>query len=131
MPLEPTALVHAAGWLNVVAAVFHLGFWRLFRWPQSLGDLNSVNRGTLYTMNWTLTYLFGLVGFIFLRTDQAAAHAGTVSWLLYGMSGFFLMRALVHPFYFRLKNPLSLAIFIIALLGSALHLVAARSLSGI
>jgi hypothetical protein len=130
MTPEATALIHAAGWVNLIAAVFHLGFWRLFRWPQSLGDLNRVNRGTLYTMNWSLAYLFGLMAFMFLRTEPGPAPAIT-AWLLLGMSGFYLLRAAVHPVYFRLANPISFTIFLFALAASALHYLAARSTGGL
>lgn len=129
--MSSTTLVHVAGWLNLVAAMFHLGFWRLFRWPQSLGDLNQVNRGTLYTMNWALTWFFGLMAVVFLRADSGAARGDTLPWLLLGMSGFFLLRALVHPYYFRLRHPLSMTVFVYALLASVVHFVAARSMGGI
>ncbi len=127
MPLDATTLVQAAGWLNIAAALFHLAFWRLFHWPETLGNLNSVNKGTLYTMNWALTFLFGLIGLVFLSAGLSPASTSTVLWLLYGMSGFFLFRALIHLVYFKLKHPLSLAIFVIALLGSALHFLAAQA----
>jgi hypothetical protein len=129
--MASASLVHVAGWLNLVAAVFHLGFWRLFRWPRSLGDLNPVNRGTLYTMNWALTYFFGLVATVFLCAKLDAVRDSTIVWLLFGMSGFFLLRALVHPYYFRLRHPLSLLVFVYSLLASVVHFVAARSMGGI
>jgi hypothetical protein len=130
MTIEPTTLVHAAGWFNLTAAVFHLGFWRLFRWPQSLGDLNHVNRGTLYTMNWALTYLFGLLAIVFLCADFASARVGTMSWLLLGMSGFYMLRAAAQPYYFRLKHPLSVTVFVFAVIAAVLHFMAFRALSG-
>jgi hypothetical protein len=131
MPQDPKTLVQAAAIVSLVAAVFHLLFWRLFRWPHSLGEVGSVNRGTLYTMNWALIYFFGFMAYLLFRADPAVEGRNLLIGLLYGMSGFYLLRALVQPYFFRLKHWLSIAVFVVALAGAVIHYLAAAAVSGI
>jgi hypothetical protein len=131
MPYYPSALVLSAGVFNLALALFHICFWQLFRWPASLGSLGYVNRQILYILNMAIAALFVLLGILLLVHTTQVATTGLGSTLLWGMSLFWLARALLQPVMFGLKKPLSVLLFGVFLLGAALHGFAAYSRSGI
>src|SRR5258706_9237019 len=122
--MTSAALALAAGLFDVGFAAFHLAFWRLFGWPRRLAPLDPVNRSLMPVMNIALTALFTVIGLALALAPEDAATGRTGRWLLLGMTGFWLLRALVQPPYFGLAHPASAALTTLFLLGSALHLAA-------
>ena len=110
-----------AGVFNLVLAVFHLFFWRLFKWPQSLVASGVLNRGVTQILNLAITYLFSLSALLcFLCPADLAQTALGHFWLL-AMAIFWLARALVQPLFFGLRHPASLALFVVFVLGALIH----------
>lgn len=79
-----------AALLDIGFAIFHLLFWRLFVWPESLKAAGVVNRAVTQTLNWVLIYVF-------------IAYGGSVLWFALGQgrvpppllasgAGFWLLR---------------------------------------
>jgi hypothetical protein len=120
-------LAVAAGIFNLMLALFHMAFWRLFQWPGSLGSLGQVNRRILYVLNLAVTALFVLLGYLLIvhASEFASTHLGPA--LLWGLALFWLLRAALQPPLFGLTKPLSMGLFLVFLLGSALHGLAAWS----
>lgn len=102
-----------AGVYNIGFAVFHLFFWRLFRWAEELPRLGRVNQGIVPVLNLALTFMFIMVGTLMLVAPSVE--------LLAGMTLFWIFRATLQPLYFGLRQRASAAIFILFLAGIALH----------
>jgi hypothetical protein len=115
-----TALILAAGGFNLLAALFHIGFWRIFNWPKSLAGAGRVNGATLQVINIMLTYVFFCFGLALLWFGNGIGNAA----LLAG-AGFYALRAALHPLFYGLMHPASKAIFALALAGAVLHALAA------
>lgn len=111
-----TGLILAAGGFNLLAALFHIGFWRIFNWPKSLAGAGRTNGATLQVINIMLTYLFLCFGFALLWFGGVVPNAA----LLIG-AGFFALRASLQPLFYGLLHPASKAIFALALIGAVLH----------
>lgn len=126
-----SASLVAAGIFNLAFAAFHISFWKLFRWPASLGSIGSINRSILYILNMAVTWLFALVGLLLLVYPGEVETTGLGWGLLWGMAFFWLARAAIQPPVFGLRKPLSMALFLIFLLGAALHGFAALSRSAV
>ncbi|MGY6560807.1 MAG: hypothetical protein ACXITV_01740 [Luteibaculaceae bacterium] len=61
-------IVVACGLYNVAFALFHFGFWRLFKWDSELKKLSFANRGIMQILNIQISYYFifsALICFIF------------------------------------------------------------------
>lgn len=124
---QPSPWIVAAGVFDFALALFHVAFWKLFRWPASLSSAGTVNSGITQILNLAIAYLFGscaLVCFLF-PSDLAATALGRF-WLV-AMALFWLARALVQPVYFSLRNRYSLALFGVFGLGAVLHGIAGAS----
>lgn len=114
------ALVVAAGLFDLLAALFHIGFWRIFDWPRSLRGTGRVNALTIQVLNLVLIYVFLAYGGALLWLGgQVPALA-----LLIG-GGFFAFRLVLQPLFYGLLHPASKALAALALLGALLHLGAA------
>lgn len=127
MALDSTVLTIAAGAFNVALALFHSMFWRLFRWPESLGALGRVNRQILYILNLALIAQFLLAACLLLLFTDEVAQSTLGLALLWGLSLFWLARALLQPVIFGLAKPLSVVLFVVFLIGAGLHGLAAWS----
>jgi hypothetical protein len=114
-------LILAAGAFNLALALFHLLFWRLFKWPHSLAASGALNRSVTQILNLAIAYLFSLSALVcfFFPVDLAQTALGQF-WLL-AMAIFWLARALVQPVFFGLRHPASLALFGVFVLGAVIH----------
>lgn len=118
MRAEQLTLAGAA--FNAALGLFHLGFWKLFRWREELSRLGVVNRGVVQVLNLMLAYVFFAVAAAqwFLAPAWTATPLGRVGTGV--VAGFWLLRALLQP-YFWPRVPASWAMFALFLLGAALH----------
>lgn len=114
----PTLL---AGVFNLGFAVFHLFFWRLFRWQEELPRLGAVNRDIVQILNLCLTYLLALCAAACLLFPWALIATEMGRFLLLGMTGFWLMRAIFQSMFFGLRHPLSASLFALFIAGALLH----------
>jgi hypothetical protein len=114
----------AAGLFDLVLALFHLSFWRLFKWPQTLVLSGTLNRAVTQILNLAITYLFALSALICLLFPADLARTSLGHFWLIAMAIFWLARALVQPPFFGLRHPASLAIFGVFLLGAVIHAMA-------
>lgn len=115
--------VLAAGAYHVALGVFHLAFWKLFRWREELPKLSRVNRGVVPVLNVMLSYVFFAVALMQLVHPElwAAGKLGRAA-LAVG-AGFWLLRAGLQPLFWP-RTALSWAFVGLFLLGAALHLAA-------
>jgi hypothetical protein len=80
-----------------------------------------VNRGILQVLNLCLTYVFFLVGFLFLARANEIVAVSLGRSLLGGMTGFWLLRCLYQPIYFELRYSLSIVLCAVLAMGVAIH----------
>lgn len=127
MDSRTTSLIVACGAYQFGFALFHLAFWKLFRWREQLARLGPANRGIVPVLNLALTAFFCIVGAAFVGYPLEIASTALGRFLLLATAAFWLARALVQPLYFGLRHPLSLGLFAVFLLGATLHAIAWRA----
>jgi len=117
----------AAGVLDLGFAVFHLMFWSLFSWPERLGASGKVNSAITQTLNWMLIYVFTVYGtlLIWLAPSELAGSS-----LLAGAgAGFWVLRFVLQPCLFPMRNWQSITITTVFAVNAILHAAAAVSAS--
>ena len=87
-------------------APFHLAFWKLFRWRDTLKTATVADRAILQILNLRLIYvLLGVAALCFFYTDElqgsALGHA-----VLTGMSLFWVGRTIEQFVFLRINRPL-------------------------
>jgi len=115
------ALIFAGGVYTVALIVFHVFFWRIFNWPESLAPLNYVNRATMQVLNISLTFIFFMFAYIsFAYTDELLnTHLGLAMLAL--ISTLWLFRAALQLVFYGWRHKTSVALTLYFLLGAFLY----------
>ena len=114
-------LIIGGGVYTTALIVFHLLFWRLFKWPQTLIALNDVNKATIQVLNISITFIFGIFAYIsFVHTqDLLNTHLGRT--LLVLISALWLFRAMQQILFYKLKHKISVGLALYFMVGSILY----------
>jgi len=116
------SLIIIGGLYNVAFTIFHLLFWKIFKWKKDLASLSIINRGVMQILNLCLTFVFLIFGYISIfHTKELISTSLGVSLLLL-ISVFWALRAIEQVVFFGLKNKVSLIFFIIFLTGFVIYL---------
>lgn len=118
MPADPVLALCALHSLGL--ALFHLAFWRLFRWPATLQTTTLANRAILQIANVQLIWLFLGVATLCLAfpTELRGTPLGRA--LLAGMSGFWIVRLIQQAVFLRVNHPLVHVLSVVFALGAVL-----------
>jgi hypothetical protein len=111
------------GIFNLGFALFHVLFWKIFRWGADLRSLIPANRAIMQVMNLCLIFLFLFFGAltIYYNSQLLATELGKT--ILLAISLFWLFRAIEQPVFFDFNNLFSRIIFFIFIIGSILHFI--------
>jgi hypothetical protein len=106
------------GFYHLAFALFHMNFWKIFRWKASLRPITPANRSVMQVMNLCLIYIFLVVSaFSFLASGRLLASPAVAACI----SGFWLFRAVLQIAFFERKNPVSIILTALFLAGAALY----------
>ncbi len=121
--MKPEVLVVAGGVLTAAFAVFHLFFWKLFRWKTDLATLSSVTRAIVQILNLCLTFVFVVFAYLSLvhRSELLTTELGRS--LLFLIAVFWYLRAIEQVVFFGLRKPVSILLFVLFLVGGSLYAV--------
>ena len=112
--------IQAGGYFHLALALFHLMFWRLFRWHEQLARLHPVNRAVMQVLNLRLTYVFIVFAVLSLVYTDAMLSVGLGQVLCAAIALFWVMRALEQLVFFSM-HLFSWLMFFIFLGGAALY----------
>ncbi len=116
-------IIFACGIYNILFALFHFRFWKLFQWDKELNKLSFANRGIMQILNIQICYYFiftSIICFVF-PNDLLKTKLG--NWFLIGNSIFWLVRT-IQQFIFLNANHYKIHILtFIFMLGSILFLL--------
>ena len=101
------------GFYNLLFAVFHLLFWRLFKWNKEMQKLSFANRGIIQILNIQIIYYFVAVAIVCFCFTNELLTTNLGKFFLLGNSLFWAIR-LVQQYMFLRKN--SFVIHILAVL---------------
>ena len=122
-------LVVICGLYNLAFALFHFGFWKMFRWDSQLKKLSFANRGIMQILNIQISYYFiwsAIICFVF-PTELLTTTLG--KWFLLGNSLFWLLRTLQQFIFLRANHYKIHLLTFIFLIGTILFLVPTLSRS--
>jgi hypothetical protein len=114
-------LIISGGIYTIALIVFHLLFWRIFNWPETLIALNNVNKATMQVLNISITYIFFIVAYISFMHTHELVYTRLGRSLLALISGFWLFRAAQQVLFYKLKHRASVGLAFYFLLGAVLY----------
>ena len=113
-------LLLTGGLYSLAFAVFHMLFWRVFRWKADLQRLIPVNRAIIQVLNLRLIYVFLVVGLATVLFPVALLSTELGMFILGAESLFWFMRAIEQIIFFGMHSVASIALFWVFLIGSGL-----------
>ena len=122
--MSSESLLAAGGILTAAFAVFHLGFWKLFRWKTDLAKLTALNRAVMQVLNLCLTFAFVIFAYISFAHASELLDTGLGKSLLLLIAVFWYLRAIEQIWFFGLRKPLSVVFFVVFIAGGSLYAAA-------
>jgi hypothetical protein len=116
------SVIFTGGIYNIILIIFHLSFWKLFKWEKDLASLTFINRAVMQVLNLCLTFVFLIFAYISLLHTHELISTNLGNSLLLLISIFWSLRAIEQIIFFGLKNVTSVMFFMFFLLGSIIYL---------
>jgi hypothetical protein len=116
-------LIIFGGFFHLGFVVFHLFFWRIFKWRKDLSSLNFINRAVMQILNLCLIFVFLTAGLIsiFYAHDLVFTSLGKI--LIISISAFWFIRLIEQIIFFGFRKKLSVILSVLFALGSIVYLV--------
>ena len=114
-------LIFAGGIYTVSLIVFHVLFWRIFKWPETLITLNYVNKATIQVLNVSITFIFFIFAYISFAHTHELLNTQLGRALLVLISGLWFFRAVQQVVFYKLKHRASVGLTFYFLIGAFLY----------
>ena len=118
--MDTDTIILLCGLHSLGFALFHMAFWKLFRWPLSLGDTTLANRAILQIANVQLIWIFLFVAALCFLFPEALATTQLGRALLAGMSVFWLLRLVIQFVFLRVDRAMVHVLSVLFAVGAVL-----------
>lgn len=116
-------IIVIGGFYNIAFALFHLGFWNLFRWDSELKKLSFANKGIMQILNIQISYYFILTAIICFAFPTELLTTKLGNWFLMGTSLFWLIRTIQQFIFLRANHYKIHILTFIFIIGTILFLL--------
>jgi len=113
----------AGGVFHLAIAVFHLFFWRIFRWKEDLASLTRINRAVMQILNICLTFLFFIVAYVSFAHAMELISTPLGRTILASIALFWILRLILQFVYFGARHRVSILFIVIFTVGASLYLI--------
>lgn len=122
--MDKISILYICGFYNFFLAVFHVLFWRIFKWKETLIKGTKANAIATQIMNIQLIYLFLFMSVVYLVFPQELLNSDIGYVLLVGYAGFWFVRFIQQFIFLKTRG-----VFVVIMLhllfffGAAIHLL--------
>jgi len=116
-------LIQIGGIVNLLFVAFHLSFWKLFNWGQSLSSLSPGNRAVMQVLNIHTAYVlavFFVLSLVFPDEMSTTKLGRTIG---ISIAGFWILRAVNQAVFWNMASGASWVILLVCLAVAALYLI--------
>ena len=114
-------VIYLCGIYNMLFALFHLFFWKIFKWESELKKLHFSNRAIMQILNLRITYVFLFMSFIYFYCAQEIVTSELGYVIIAGMGIFWLGRTIEQFVFFNFKSKRVNMLTVVFLLGTIIH----------
>ena len=118
-------LLKIGSFYNLAFAVFHLLFWKIFKWDTELSKISFLNRAVMQVLNLCLTFCFLLFSYISYFHTSELLTTGLGHAVLTGIAIFWLLRAIEQVIFFKLKHWGSIIMLLTFIAGALIYAIPA------
>lgn len=116
-------IIFIGGLYNIAFAIFHSGFWKLWKWDSELDKLTIVNSGIMQILNIQIIYYFIFTAIICFAFPTELRSTKLGKWFLVGTAGFWFIRTIQQFTFLWINSYVTYLMIIIFLLGTILFLI--------
>ena len=121
--MDKILLLKLCGIYNLAFAVFHIYFWKIFKWKEDLKGNSIGNRAIIQILNIRLIYIFLLMAFVYIFYPDQLIETRIGFVLLCGFLGFWIVRTIEQFIFLRVKSKMVTILTIIFFIGIIVHLL--------
>ena len=121
--MDKTFLLYLCGIYNLAFAIFHLFFWKLFKWKEDFRKNSAGNRAIVQILNIRLIYIFLLMAFIYFVYPHQLMETELGKALLIGFLVFWVGRTIEQFIFLRIKSKIVTILTIVFFVGIIIHLL--------
>ncbi len=121
--MNKESIIYLCGLHSLGFAIFHMFFWKLFKWNTDLQKISKSNRAIIQIANLRLIYIFLFTAFMcfFFTQDLYSSNIGKA--FLIGGSLFWLGRTIEQFIFLKINYSLVHVLTILFVLGIILFLM--------
>ncbi len=113
-------IIYICGIYNLLFALFHLGFWKIFKWNKDLNKMSFANRGIMQILNIQIVYYFLFVSLVCFMYPHELLNTTLGHIFLIGNSLFWLIRTIQQFIFLRAKHYIIHILTIVFIIGTIL-----------
>lgn len=114
-------IIYICGIYNMLFALFHLFFWKMFKWGTELKKLHFSNKAIMQILNIRITYVFLFMSFIYFYCAKEIVTSELGYVIIVGMGVFWLGRTIEQFVFFNFRSKRVNMLTIVFLLGTIIH----------
>lgn len=114
-------IIYICGIYNMLFALFHLFFWKIFKWETELKKLHFSNKAIMQILNIRITYVFLFMSFIYFYCAKEIVTSELGYVIIVGMGVFWLGRTIEQFVFFNFRSKRVNMLTIVFLLGTIIH----------
>jgi hypothetical protein len=111
------------GIYNILLALFHIYFWKVFKWNETLEIGTKANKYLVQIMNIQLIYVFIFMAFIYIFFKDELLDSTLGYWIMFGYAGFWVVRFIQQFIFLKIKGKFVIGLTLLFFIGSVLHLI--------
>jgi hypothetical protein len=115
------SLLITGGLLNAFLAIFHMMFWKMFNWKESLQSLDSLQRAIVQVLNIHLILAIVLFAYLSLFKIEELVSTGIGKTILLFIAVFYFIRIINQFIFFDMSYGMSWAIVVLCLVLAVLY----------
>ncbi len=119
--MSAKSVILIGGIYHVAFAIFHLAFWKLFRWKEDLASLSVVNQAVMQILNLCLTFVFLIFAYLSICHTSELLTTRLGKALLFLIAVFWFLRAIEQVVFLGLRTKVSVAFFAVFVIGAMIY----------
>ena len=111
-------VIYLCGFHSLVFALFHIGFWKIFKWNEKLKKIDFVNKGIMQILNVQIIFYFFFVAFLCMTFPAELLNTKLGNVFMLGCSLFWLIRTVQQFIFFKANSYFTYILIVMFIIGT-------------
>jgi len=121
--MDKISLLYICGIYNIAFVIFHILFWKIFKWKNILEKGTKSTKAIIQIINIQLIYLFIVMAYVYLFYTDLLMDTKIGKLILIAYAGFWVLRFIQQFIFLKIKGKFVIALTLVFLFGAIIHLL--------